>query len=222
MAKNDDLKGYLVKITFTDTKEEITSTLIANREEFIWVQSDYEISAIDNRPVEVIIFDELQGDIYNTGFIEIVLGKLIWIRKRKRAFKQRRSFKRIKINLKGKVKKISSDIAKEALKINPLEIKIINLSENGILFYSKEAYPEGTVLYIDLFLLNKELIDLPAQIVRKEEKPDGFYYGCLLYISNETKEAIRKIIYTKEQALKKKVVSAKEKSPAGSNINFTT
>jgi hypothetical protein len=91
---------------------------------------------------------------------------------------------------------IGEDKVAELDKLLPM--KMINLSASVVLLYSPLNLPQFVRLFLNLHLGN-EIVPCLADIVRKEHKEDGYYYGCNLFVTSENdKSRIRKYVFKKQ------------------------
>lgn len=105
---------------------------------------------------------------------------------------------RVEINLPLKVTKICYR-DETVINLNKvLPIKVVNLSASGVLIFSVLDLPKDIKLYLNL-PINREIVPCIAEIVRKESKKDGFFYGCKMFFISEIENSkIRKYIFSKQ------------------------
>jgi c-di-GMP-binding flagellar brake protein YcgR len=88
-------------------------------------------------------------------------------------------------------------------------VKAVDVSGGGLSFFSKETYPEETLLYI-MGAIRESFykVDFAAigKIVSKENTPEGFIYGVhFVTIDEDIREDIIKFVFEREREMIKEV-----------------
>jgi hypothetical protein len=78
------------------------------------------------------------------------------------------------------------------------KMKIINLSVNGIMLFSKADFEAGEY-FSTVLSINDNDIYIACQCMRKINMEDGFGYGCsMLGLSKSEQQIIRQFVYTQQ------------------------
>ncbi|MGE4283290.1 MAG: PilZ domain-containing protein [Clostridia bacterium] len=148
--------------------------------------------------VHIHIYNPVKGEVILCGVVNSIIENMIRLVNVKCiAINQRRKDARVNIDVKLYVNKIQVGGSKLIDLEKNMLFKSVDISAGGILLHSQLDIP--TNLRFHLQIPAEELIACTAQIVRKEKKEHGFFYGCeLIDISESKKDKIREFVFKKQ------------------------
>ena len=92
---------------------------------------------------------------------------------------EKRKSKRIGINVKIKLQKVSNNLIAFGLKEEEFEVNVVNISKDGMAFRTKERLALNSFYDTQVVLWTKESFDTVIEIVRMENfGEEGTLYGC--------------------------------------------
>ena len=104
---------------------------------------------------------------------------------------EKRKHKRLDIDVSVQLERLDED-GVTTLKYCHVDVK--DISRSGIGFTSKVELANHTYYDTKIQIWTKEVVDAVIQIVRSEEKPDGFHYGGVFIGMTDT-DALKIDIY---------------------------
>lgn len=152
-----------------------------------------------NTYVNIFIYNRVKGEVIYKGKIDKINRNIIKLTDITAVkVNQRRSEARVDVSLELIVSKIWTGFDQCIELEKKIPMKTVNLSSSGVLLYSELDMPENVLFHLEL-PINDTVINCCAEVVRKEKKEDGYYYGCKLVMLEEAEQSkIREFVFKKQ------------------------
>ncbi|MGI6777531.1 MAG: PilZ domain-containing protein [Acetivibrionales bacterium] len=157
-----------------------------------------------DRKASIFIYNTLKGEIEYEGEISGYSKNVVVFQNLKHIKNiQRRYETRVEIDLELQVKRIIAAGNKVINLPKKIFVQSINLSASGILFFCKLNII-GRIRVCFELPIDNDTIFCTAEIIRKEIKENGYYYGCrFIDLSENEQDRIRGYVYKMQIAKRK-------------------